>query len=427
MNGVTANITNVNATTVDATNVEVTNVKAKDGTAAIVISDTSGNVGIGGTAQGNIKVHALGTYPVLGGNANCAAFGATGTFPTSITGSARGFFSSLATAASATTTSVLHFNAGNTQVGAGATLTNEIGFFAGSGITSGTNNYGFYGDIASGSNRYNVYMAGTADNYFAGNVGIGTASPVGKLDIISGTARIYISNQSASGFITAVNTTNTAYAPLAINGSELVLKTGDATRATIDSSGNVGIGRTSPGAKLDVAGDVFITKGSSPLFCTGDNQVLRIGVNQAESMRISTSNNVGIGQTNPNARLDVLADSGDIGRFINSSVVGVSIAAGNNTWTSLSDESVKTDLVPIADAIPKIASLRAVTGRFTSDNVGVSRAFLIAQDVQKVFPEAVNVVDKEKNLLGLAYTDVIPLLVKAVQELTARVAELEAK
>jgi hypothetical protein len=77
-----------------------------------------------------------------------------------------------------------------------------------------------------------------------GNVGIGTASPVAKLDIISGTARVYISNQSASGFITAVNTTNTAYAPLAINGSELVLKTGDSTRATIDSSGNVGIGGT---------------------------------------------------------------------------------------------------------------------------------------------------------------------------------------
>jgi hypothetical protein len=81
-------------------------------------------------------------------------------------------------------------------------------------------------------------------NPVGGNVGIGTASPVAKLDIISGTARVYISNQSASGFITAVNTTNTAYAPLAINGSELVLKTGDAARATIDSSGNVGIGGT---------------------------------------------------------------------------------------------------------------------------------------------------------------------------------------
>jgi hypothetical protein len=98
----------------------------------------------------------------------------------------------------------------------------------------------------------------------SGNVGIGTASPVAKLDVISGTARVYISNQSASGFITAVNTTNTAYAPLAINGSELVLKTGDATRATIDSSGNVGIGGTAQAyTKLQLTGTLPTSGGSS--------------------------------------------------------------------------------------------------------------------------------------------------------------------
>ena len=90
----------------------------------------------------------------------------------------------------------------------------------------------------------------------SGNVGIGTSSPVARLDIISGSARVYISNQSATGFITAVNTTNTAYAPLAVNGSELILKTGDAERARIDSSGNVGIGTSSPTVKLDVNGSI---------------------------------------------------------------------------------------------------------------------------------------------------------------------------
>jgi hypothetical protein len=73
----------------------------------------------------------------------------------------------------------------------------------------------------------------------SGNVGIGTSSPAGKLDLISGAARMYFSNQSATAFFTAVNTTNTAYAPMAINGSELILKTGDAERARIDASGNL--------------------------------------------------------------------------------------------------------------------------------------------------------------------------------------------
>jgi len=42
----TGNITTVNATTVDATNVEVTNIKAKDGTAAVQIADTTGVVSV---------------------------------------------------------------------------------------------------------------------------------------------------------------------------------------------------------------------------------------------------------------------------------------------------------------------------------------------------------------------------------------------
>jgi hypothetical protein len=327
MNGVTANITNVNATTVDATNVEVTNVKAKDGTAAIVISDTSGNVGIGGTAQGNIKVHALGTYPVLGGNANCAAFGATGTFPTSITGSARGFFSSLATAASATTTSVLHFNAGNTQVGAGATLTNEIGFFAGSGITSGTNNYGFYGDIASGSNRFNVYMAGTADNYFAGNVGIGATSPGAKLDLGTDvTAQklfVFRSSNSKAGFgVQSGDFRSFAPSDAAMTFGQISVSDGTTytERMRIDTSGNVGIG-TATANKSSSSTALTVNTGTAGNFAavewaSGDTLNYHINANNSaiyhvaagtrpwivftngsERMRIDSSGNVGIGGT----------------------------------------------------------------------------------------------------------------------------------
>ena len=42
----TATITNVNSTTIDTTSIEVTNVKAKDGTAAIVLTDSTGAVAI---------------------------------------------------------------------------------------------------------------------------------------------------------------------------------------------------------------------------------------------------------------------------------------------------------------------------------------------------------------------------------------------
>ena len=71
----------------------------------------------------------------------------------------------------------------------------------------------------------------------SGGVGIGVVAPVAPLDIISGTARMFFSNQSSTAFFTAVNTTNTAYAPLAINGSEMIFKTGDAERGRFTAAG----------------------------------------------------------------------------------------------------------------------------------------------------------------------------------------------
>jgi len=121
---------------------------------------------------------------------------------------------------------------------------------------------------------------------------------------------------------------------------------------------------------------------------------------------------------------------------------GVSLANGATSWASLSDERTKTELTPITNAAEKVSSLRSVTGRFKTDAPEIRRAFLIAQDVQAVLPEAVTpyqVKDDDTEYLGLAYTDVIPLLVAAIQEqqalinaqqaalqtLTARVEALE--
>jgi hypothetical protein len=111
----------------------------------------------------------------------------------------------------------------------------------------------------------------------------------------------------------------------------------------------------------------------------------------------------------------------------NQNSVGVYMATGGTAWLANSDERLKTDLKPIENAAEKVSTLRAVTGRYTKDEQGVSRAFLIAQDVQAVLPEAVNIQDDELSTLGVAYTDVIPLLVAAIKELTARLDVLENK
>jgi hypothetical protein len=130
-------------------------------------------------------------------------------------------------------------------------------------------------------------------------------------------------------------------------------------------------------------------------------------------------------------------DGGDSNFYINtgSTTIGTSgvyLTNGGSSWNSVSDERMKTIVEPILDAVQKVMTLRAVIGSYKNDKNAARRPFLIAQDVQAVLPEAVNVQNEETGTLGMSYTDTIPLLVAAIKEqqvmitaLTARVTELE--
>jgi hypothetical protein len=110
------------------------------------------------------------------------------------------------------------------------------------------------------------------------------------------------------------------------------------------------------------------------------------------------------------------------------STVGVYLVNNGTSWSSTSDERRKDIIEPITDAANKVATLRAVIGKYKTDAEGIRRPFLIAQDVQAVFPEAVNTQeDKDGEFLGMSYTEVIPLLVAAIKELSAELNALKAK
>jgi hypothetical protein len=93
-----------------------------------------------------------------------------------VTTSAVGYQSGIGTAASVTLASLIHFQAGTGTLGASTAITNQYGFVASSSIDGATNDYGFFGNIASGTGNWNCYMGGTAPNFFNGQVQLGAGS-----------------------------------------------------------------------------------------------------------------------------------------------------------------------------------------------------------------------------------------------------------
>ena len=105
--------------------------------------------------------------------------------------------------------------------------------------------------------------------------------------------------------------------------------------------------------------------------------------------------------------------------------VGVKLTAGTTAWAAQSDIRLKTGISEITDGLNKVSQIRGVTGRLKTDEPDVSRPMLIAQDVQKVLPEAVDATNADE--LSLRYTEVIPLLVSALHDAKDRIEALEAE
>ena len=135
----------------------------------------AGSLGIGAVPYS--AVDFLVAKPVTGGTVRVGA-SIEGAVQSSVTGLYIGQNVTFQTAAASfTCASVQLYRAFQSTLGAGSSVTTQSGFYADGSLTDAVNNYGFYGTIASGANRYNLYMAGTADNYLAGSLGIGTSSP----------------------------------------------------------------------------------------------------------------------------------------------------------------------------------------------------------------------------------------------------------
>lgn len=146
-------------------------------------------------------------------------------------------------AASFSISALQHFTAEQGTFGAGSSVTNQIGFVASSNLTGATNNYGFYSNIASGSGRYNFYAAGTADNYFAGAVGIGVVPSTFSFQVQASnnsTVAAFGNSGGTSTFVVLRNSVATAnQIRFGAESSDLTFYTNTTEKLRVSSTGNI--------------------------------------------------------------------------------------------------------------------------------------------------------------------------------------------
>jgi hypothetical protein len=291
------------------------------------------------------------------------------------------------------------------------------------------------------NNNITIDPDGTGDTIIAsGNVGIGQSSPNQKLDVNGNIVTDSYSLGAGNGIflrrgfetnaqpsITVEDHSGSAPDGLSVNGGDGVsFRTGGTERMRIKSDGEINIGGEDyTNGHLNIKNNGGSNNGWSgaALTCYG-----------AYGGKIAFVDNGTIATSTAGYSLYV-ADSGNdfyIQGNTNSSTNSGGVYLNNRatSWSSASDERQKENLVDITGALEDVASLRTVKGNYIwSPNE--TKAFLIAQDVQTILPEAVSVQNKnddvEDQRLGLDYNQMIPLLVSALKEAKSKIEALEAR
>jgi len=369
-------------------------------------------------------------------------------------------------------------------------------------ITNGTSNV----TVNSSGGTITAATAGTTAVTIdtSQNVGIGQTSPNARLEALSSTAGAEISrfegNYSASGTVNLTNWRRSGGAVASVmryNDANTDMEfgtttshsqafiTGGTERMRIDSSGNVGIGTSSPTQKLQVAGNAFISAGQYFMWDNAGawswqsdaSTYMRAYTNGNERMRINSSGVVMVGTTTttPAGSGDTKGISlwtdgsssqifstgnGDTAAVFNragsdgalirtrrqgSDVGSISVTGSATAYNTSSDYRLKNNITPMTGALTKVAQLKPVTYKWNID--GSDGEGFIAHELAEVCPHAVvgekDALDKDGNpeYQGIDTSFLVATLTAAIQEqqalitaqaetinaLTARVVALEAK
>jgi hypothetical protein len=238
----------------------------------------------------------------------------------------------------------------------------------------------------------------------------------------------------------------------------------------IDTSGNVGIGVT-PSAKFHskagavTQGGIIETSGANALLSFADAGTssytrVQIGssgnnlaafINSVQAMTLDASGNLLVGTTTTSGNAgglklsNVSGNRGEI-TFSNNSgsadyvarfnygstptlVGNITVSSGGTSFVTTSDYRLKESVVPLSGCLARVNALKPSTYKWKSD--GSNGEGFLAHELAEVVPLAVtgekDAVNEDGTIKpqGVDLSKVVPVLVAAIQELTAEVNALK--
>jgi hypothetical protein len=235
----------------------------------------------------------------------------------------------------------------------------------------------------------------------SGRLGVGQTSPSAKLDILSTSGTTAIFKDSARYALVSIQSSGTnqdTYLDFTPTGTgSAVFQVSSIERARIDSSGNLVVGNTS-------ASNVGATGGFTSVPNSGASYNL-------------------IGHTSGTA-------SGSVYEYFyyNSNNIGSITQSGTTAvlYNVTSDQRLKENIVDAPEFGSVIDSLQVRSFDWKTDQTH-QRAGFVAQELVSVAPEAVHQPADPDEMMAVDYSKLVPMLVKEIQSLRIRIAQLEAK
>jgi len=244
-----------------------------------------------------------------------------------------------------------------------------------------------------------------------GNVGIGTTSPSGKLNVFTGLsgATLDIVNQ-LSGSISFGNGSGSTTAPT------IVCKSNSNTALTFIAATN----------DTNTTGDYIfnVRKNDNTDFTTLTSSAFKFSRFATSLVDILRNGNVGIGTTTPTYKLQISTDS----------------AAKPTTalWTIASDARIKENINKYTKGLNELLKINPITydynglGGFEKGKGGVG---IIAQEIAEILPDSVSSIkgklnetdEEEIDILNFNGHELTYVLINAVKELKAEIELLKSK